>query len=178
MLSCKRYCLQLPYFRENREDTRKETILRDAEHQWFNSISGISWKQWLLLQTVAQYRPFSLILASSYSFRKGLRSFKVSEQYVRTYVSKGSSLSPIRIPPFFLLPGCKATEWAGPTELLLASPGLWRWHQRKNQEERNRTREAGHSRREGKASKGWRDTNMGKQESKNHKNNTVKIQQQ
>lgn len=132
---------------------------------------SVQWKQWLLMQTVAKYWPFLLILARSYSFRKGLCSLKVSEQYVRTHVPKDSSLSLIRIPLVLLLPGCKATEWAGPTKLLLTSSGLRRWHHRKSQEERNRAKEARHSTRKGKASKGWRDINMGKQESKK----TIKI---
>lgn len=170
MFSCERYCLQLPYFSAKREDTRKETTPTDAEQQRFNSISSVSWKQQLLMQTVAKYWPFSSILVSFHSFRKGLCSLKVSEQYVRTYVPKDSSLSLIRIPLFLSLPSCKATEWAGPTELLLTSPGLWRWHQRRSQEERNRAKEAlverGPSRRKGKASERWRDISKGKQESK------------
>lgn len=118
---------------------------------------------------LCKYWPFSLTLASFYSFRKGLCSLKVSKQYLRTYVPKESSLSLIRVSLFLSLPGCKATEWAWHTELLLTSPGLWRWHQRRSQE-RNRAKGAIYSRRNGKTSKGWRGINTGKQESKKPSN--------
>lgn len=88
------------------EDTRKGTICRDAEHWWFNTINGVSWKQQFLMQTGANIGP-SHWYQQTTTLSGKRHSFKVPEAYARIYVPKDSSLILIRIPLLLLFPSLR-----------------------------------------------------------------------
>lgn len=103
---------------------------------------------------------------------KAYTLFKVSGEYVRTYVPKDSSLILIRIPLLLLFPSLRPLNKQDSLSCSLL-------HQEYESNIRGGARkientEKWHCKRKKKASKGWRDISTGKQvREKKHKSNTV-----